>query len=87
VEIEGLRYRILHDKRARRRAAILPAGRHPVEAAARLSAGEQVEGMTWAWEFAHAAWAELLQVLLASGGQHGSLPWRYGDAYDGTGRR
>lgn len=30
---------------------------------------------------------ELLQVLLASRGQHGSLPRRYGDAYDRTGQR
>jgi hypothetical protein len=60
VDIEGLRYRILHDKRVRQRVAIVPAGQHPIEAVAKLTTGEPVEGLTWTWHFVHAAWAEPL---------------------------
>jgi hypothetical protein len=57
VEIEGLRYRILHAKRVRHRVAIVPPGRHLIAAAVDLSLG-RADGVVWAWEFGHAAWAE-----------------------------
>lgn len=60
VDIEGLRYRILHDKRVRQRVATVPPAHHPIEAVAKLTTGEPVDGLTWAWQFVHAAWAEPL---------------------------
>ncbi|WP_446210788.1 hypothetical protein [Micromonospora sp. IBSANI012] len=57
VEIEGLRYRVLHAERVRQRVAIVPAGEHLIAASVRLSRGD-AEGISWAWEFGHAAWAE-----------------------------
>jgi hypothetical protein len=57
VEIESLRYQILHAKRVRGRVAIVPQGQHLIAAAVGLTNGGS-DGITWAWEFAHAAWAE-----------------------------
>ena len=57
VAIEGLKYRIRHTKRVRRRVAIVPAGQH-LTAAAVDSATGRSDGITWTWEFDHAAWAE-----------------------------
>ncbi|MEU8165508.1 hypothetical protein AB0B97_03235 [Micromonospora sp. NPDC049004] len=57
VDIEGLKYRIRHAKRVRQRVAIVPAGRHLIAAAANLTTGDS-DGITWTWEFGHAAWAE-----------------------------
>ena len=57
VDIEGLRYRILHDKRVRQPVAIVPPGQHLIAAAVELTTGRS-EGVVWTWEFTHAAWAE-----------------------------
>ncbi|MFG1648777.1 hypothetical protein ACGFIE_02530 [Micromonospora sp. NPDC049275] len=57
VDIEGLRYRIRHAKRVRQRVGILSAGQHPIAAAVSQSVGSS-DGITWTWEFTHAAWAE-----------------------------
>ncbi|MET8280767.1 hypothetical protein [Micromonospora sp. NPDC005174] len=40
VEIESLKYRILHAKRVRRRVALLPAGQHLIAAAVGETTGE-----------------------------------------------
>jgi hypothetical protein len=57
VDIEGLKYRIHHAKRVRHPVGIVPAGRHLIMAAVHLAQGN-ADGITWTWEFDHAAWAE-----------------------------
>ncbi|ADL48203.1 hypothetical protein Micau_4693 [Micromonospora aurantiaca ATCC 27029] len=57
VAVEGLEYRIRHTKRVRRRVAIVPAGQHLIAAAVDSATGRS-DGITWTWEFDHAAWAE-----------------------------
>jgi len=57
VDIEGLPYRVHHGPRVRHRVGIVAPGRHLIVAALDLAAGEQ-DGITWTWEFSHAAWGE-----------------------------
>jgi hypothetical protein len=58
VTIEGLRYCVHHGKRIRRLVGYTPPSVHLISAAVAQSKGEEVPGTEWAWEFAHAAWAE-----------------------------
>jgi hypothetical protein len=57
VDVDGLPYRIHHGRRVRQRVGIVAPGRHLIAAAVDLATGEQ-DGITWTWDFSHAAWAE-----------------------------
>ncbi|GIJ62337.1 hypothetical protein [Virgisporangium aurantiacum] len=57
VEIEGLSYRIHHSRRVRQEVGIVAPGRHLIAAAVDHAAGDD-DGITWTWDFTHAAWAE-----------------------------
>ncbi|TYC06666.1 hypothetical protein FXF53_02780 [Micromonospora sp. WP24] len=57
VDVEGLRYRIRHAKRVRIPVAIVPPGQHLIAAAVKMTTSG-LDGVTWTWEFDHAAWAE-----------------------------
>jgi hypothetical protein len=58
VDIEGLRYRIRHAKRVRRRVAIVPEGEAPIAAVVRMTTTGDDGGISWTWQLDHAAWAE-----------------------------
>ncbi|MFG1603544.1 hypothetical protein [Actinoplanes sp. NPDC049265] len=59
VLVEGLRYRIRHSPRLRRRMGYVevPAGEHFAATVARMTMGEPAP-VEYVWEFQHAAWAE-----------------------------
>jgi hypothetical protein len=56
-DIEGLSYRIHHGRRVRHRVGIMAPGRHLIVAGLDLAGGDDA-GITWTWDFTHAAWAE-----------------------------
>lgn len=54
---DGLSYRIHHGRRVRQEVGIVAPGRHLIAAAVDHAAGDD-DGITWTWDFTHAAWAE-----------------------------
>lgn len=57
IDVEGLRYRIRHAKRVRKRVGYVQPGRHLTGAALDVATGES-DDVFWTWEFGHAAWAD-----------------------------